>query len=411
MHILFLTDNFYPEGNATASRVYERACYWVKWGHQVTVITSVPNFPAGKVFEGYKNKWYQSEIIDGIRVVRVKTFIYPNKGKILRILDFLSYVVPAFFAGLFIKKPDVVVVTTPQFFVTLSGYLLSIVKRRPYVIEVGDLWPAFISAVGITIKSPILWCLEKFELFMYHRASSIVVLTSAFKKNLVLRHIEAKKIHVVINGVEFSKYQPQTRELSLMRQYDLSDRFIVGYVGNHGMAQDLQNVLYAATLLQKDYPSICFMFVGDGAERQNLMAFAERERLSNVRFVPMQPKNKIAAFWALSHVALVQLKDDPLFGTVIPSKIFEAMAMQLPILLVAPKGEASAIIEENQNGIHVEAGQPQLLADTVVKLYDDSHLLQQCANNSAHNISKYSREAQARKFLEILNVTVCSKNA
>jgi len=114
------------------------------------------------------------------------------------------------------------------------------------------------------------------------------------------------------------------------------------------------------------------MFVGDGAERQNLMAFAERERLSNVRFVPMQPKNKIAAFWALSHVALVQLKDDPLFGTVIPSKIFEAMAMQLPILLVAPKGEASAIIEENQNGIHVEAGQPQLLADTVVKLYDDS---------------------------------------
>lgn len=163
-------------------------------------------------------------------------------------------------------------------------------KRCPYVLEVGDLWPAFISAVGITIKSPVLWCLEKFELFMYHRASSIVVLTNAFKQNLVSRHIEAKKIHVVINGVELNKYQPQTKDSSLMAQYDLSDRFIVGYVGNHGMAQDLQNVLQAAALLQKDYPNICFMFVGDGAERSDLMKFTERAHLSNVRFVPMQPK-------------------------------------------------------------------------------------------------------------------------
>src|SRR5687767_5444193 len=135
MKILFITDNFYPERNAAASRVYERACFWVKWGHEVTVVTGVPNFPEGKVFSGYKNKWFQREEIEGIKVIRVKTFIAEYKGFLLRILDLFSFLLPAFFGSLFVAKPDVVVATSPSLFAALAAVLVSKVKRIPYVME------------------------------------------------------------------------------------------------------------------------------------------------------------------------------------------------------------------------------------------------------------------------------------
>ena len=166
MHILFLTDNFPPEVNASASRVFERACYWVAWGHQVTVLTCAPNFPDGKIFSGYKNKWYQVEEMNGIRVVRVKTFITVNKGFLLRIIDFLSYMFMAIIAGIVQKKPDVIVATSPQFFAAVGGWFLGKLKRKPFVFELGDLWPASIRVVMDKPESRVLDLIEKLELFL-----------------------------------------------------------------------------------------------------------------------------------------------------------------------------------------------------------------------------------------------------
>ena len=148
MHILFLSDNFPPERNAPASRVYEHACYWVRWGHRVTVITCAPNFPEGKVYAGYRNRWYQVEEVDGIRVVRVKTFIAKNEGVVRRTLDYLSFMVAGFGAGLLQLRPDVVVATSPQFFTSVAGWAVAALRRLPFVFELRDLWPASISAVG-----------------------------------------------------------------------------------------------------------------------------------------------------------------------------------------------------------------------------------------------------------------------
>ena len=148
VHILFLTDNFPPERNAPASRVYEHACYWVRWGHRVTVLTCAPNFPEGKVYAGYRNRWYQVEEVDGIRVVRVKTFIAKNEGVLRRILDYLSFMVTGFVAGLLQTRPDVVVATSPQFFTVVAGWAVAALRRLPFVFELRDLWPASIHAVG-----------------------------------------------------------------------------------------------------------------------------------------------------------------------------------------------------------------------------------------------------------------------
>lgn len=402
MHILFLTDNFPPEGNAIANRVFERACYWVKWGHQVTVITSVPNFPEGKVYPNYKNKWYQVENMEGIRVVRVKTFIAKNKGFLLRIIDFISYILPALFAGLWQKKPDLIVATTPQFFVGITGWLLSALRRKPFILELADIWPASIVSVGAMRQSLVIRLLEKLELFLYRRANKIVALTDAFKKNLVSRGIDADKISVVINGVDLSRYTPRLRDEALAREYQIDPKaFVVGYIGTHGMAHALKNVLYAAEIL-KLKPDICFMFVGAGAERDELLQFAAEKNLTNVKFIAAQSKQNITRFWSLCDVALVHLKNDKVFSEVIPSKIFEAMWMRLPVLLAAPVGEASEIVINNNVGMWVPAEDPHALANAICELYDLPEQRKVFSDNSHQRAFFYSRERQAKEMLSVL---------
>jgi hypothetical protein len=161
MKILFITENFPPEMNAAATRVYERACYWIKWGHEVTVITCAPNFPQGKVFDGYENKWYQKDEMNGINVIRVKTYMSANSGTLKRILDFISFMITGFFASIFQQKHDVVVATSPQFFAAVCGWMVGIVRRTPFVFELGDLWPASITAVGAMKDNFFLRLMER----------------------------------------------------------------------------------------------------------------------------------------------------------------------------------------------------------------------------------------------------------
>ncbi|HRP54117.1 MAG TPA: glycosyltransferase family 4 protein, partial [Fluviicola sp.] len=189
MRILFLTDNFPPEVNAPANRTYEHCKEWVKAGVEVTVITCVPNFPKGQVYPGYKNKWKQEEMIDGIRVIRVWSYITANEGFIKRVLDYISYSITAFLAGLWIKT-DVIVATSPQFFTALSGRWLGFFKRKPWIMEVRDIWPESIVAVGAMKKGAAIRFFEWLEKRMYKSATQIVVVTDAFKKNIVEKGID-----------------------------------------------------------------------------------------------------------------------------------------------------------------------------------------------------------------------------
>jgi glycosyltransferase involved in cell wall biosynthesis len=410
MRILFLTENFPPETNAAATRVYERAVYWARWGHEVTVLTSAPNFPEGKLFPGYRNAWYQRETIDGITVVRVKTFIAANRGTLLRTLDFLSFMVSAFIAGLFQRSPDLVMATSPQFFTAVAGWALGAARRRPFIFELGDLWPRSILAVGALRQSPLIAALEWVELFLYRRAAAVVALTQAFKDNLVARDIPPEKIAVVRNGVDLSRYAPRPRDEARAGSLGLSGKFVLGYVGTHGMAHDLGRVLDAAERLQ-DEPGIAFLLVGAGAERDALIADATRRRLGNVVFVPMQPKEAIPSIWSVCDVALVHLKNAPAFAEVIPSKIFEAMAMGLPILLVSPPGEASQILTEDGAGLWVPAGDPTALAEAALRLARDGELRRRLAAQGLAGAQQHTRERQAADVISVLKACLERRTA
>lgn len=410
MKILFLSENFPPESNAAATRVYERACYWAEWGHQVTVITSAPNFPEGKLFPGFQNKWKQTETMSGIRVVRIKTYIAANRGVLHRTLDFLSFMVTGFLAALREPRPDVISATSPQFFTAVAGWAAAAVRRIPFVFELGDLWPASITAVGAMKKSLALGLVEKLELFLYRRSTAIAALTRSFKDNLVSRGIDKSKIAIVINGVDLARYSPRERDPELAREWGLDGKFVVGYVGTHGMAHALGNVLDAAERL-KDNDAIRFLLAGAGAERDALIADANRRTLSNIIFMPRQPKDRMPAVWSLCDVALVHLKDSPVFAGVIPSKIFEAEAMGLPLLLAAPEGEASRIVLDDKAGLHVPAEDPVALADAATRLAEDKETRDAFAAAALAAAPTHSRETQAREMLDVLQMAADGKVA
>ncbi len=410
MKILFLSDNFPPEVNAAASRVYERAVYWVKWGHDVTVITCAPNFPQGKVYPGYKNKWYQTETMDGIKVVRVKTFIAKNEGFLLRTLDFVSYMVMAVINGAFLKKPDVVVATSPQFFTAVGGFLLSRVKHRPFVFEIGDLWPESIRAVGALQNEKVYRAIEKLELYLYKKSKLILAQTSAFKNNLVKRGIEKNKIQVVMNGVDTQIYQPRAKSQAQLSQFQLNhDAFVVAYVGTHGMAHDLHTVLKSAKLLKAN-EKIKYLFVGEGAVKQSLIQYKEKHKLSNVLFNSAVKKSEMSAVWSVCDIVLIPLKNDKTFSTVVPSKLFEAMAMAKMIVLMAPQGEASAILCKHECGKWIVSEDEKLLSETILDLYHNRNKIEYFAKNALISSALYTRESQSSQVLSYLESILSSKS-
>ncbi len=410
MKILFLTENFPPETNAAATRVHERACFWVRWGHQVSVITTAPNFPQGRLHDGYRNRWRQIETIDGIRVVRVKSFIAPNRGAALRTLDFLSFMATGWVAGCCEPRPDVVAATSPQFFAAVAGWLVGASRRVPFVFELGDIWPASIVAVGALQESWALRMMERLELWLYRRAACVVALTPAFKRNLARRGIDPAKIAVVVNGVDLARYAPAERDAAFAAAWGLEDAFVVGYVGTHGMAHGLANVLDAAERL-KGEPRIRFMLVGDGAERDGLIAAASDRGLANVVFVPPQPKDAMPAVWSVCDLALVHLRNLEAFTEVIPSKMFEAMAMGVAIVLAAPDGEASRILAADGAGVHVAAEDPAALADAVRRLAGDAPRRRALAERARAAAPGHSRERQAEDMLRALAMAADGRGA
>lgn len=401
MRILFLSDNFTPEGNAPAARLHEHALRWVQEGHEVTVITGAPNFPEGRLYPGYRNRWRQVEFIDGIRVVRVKTYIAANEGKFKRTLDYLSFMVASVLCGMLERRPDVLVATSPQFFCAVGGWALAALRRVPFVFELRDLWPDSIAAVGAMRRGAVLRWLEKVELFLYRRAAAIVSVTESFRDNLVKRSVPPGKIHVVVNGVDLERYSPRARDSELASLWDVGDRFVVGYLGTFGMAHALHDVVETAALLvhRKD---IVFLLAGGGAERKTIEGLVLVRGLDNVRLIPRQPKNMMPRLWSLCDVALVPLRDTPVFATVLPSKLFEAMGMGVPVLVSLPEGEATALVRRAGSGVCVPPEDARALSRAVEVLADEPRQLKGLREASLVAARTYSREAQARLLLRVL---------
>lgn len=366
MHILFLTDNFPPETNAPATRTFEHARRWVRAGVKVTVVTTAPNFPAGKLFPGYRNRLFQREWMDGVETIRVWTYITANEGFVRRTLDYMSFMVTGFLVSLFLPRPDVIVSTSPQIFTACAAYMLSIFKRRPFIFELRDLWPDSIIAVGAMRESASIRALKRLEYFLYHKATRIVSVTHSFKSVLSGNGVPAEKIVVVRNGADLVNFTPGVKPDDLVRYYRLEGRFVLAYIGTVGMAHGLGTLLDAAELVRAN-ERIAFIIVGDGAERALLEDQARRRGLANLTFVGPVGKDEVLRYWRLADAALVLLRDRPVFRHVLPSKIFEAMATARPIIL-GVLGESADLLLAAQAGVVFPPEDAAALAETVAAL-------------------------------------------
>lgn len=403
MHILFLSDNFPPEVNAPASRTYEHCRAWADSGAQVTVITCAPNFPIGKVFDGYSNRLWQSEIIEGIRVIRVWSFIAANEGFIRRILDYISFMVSATLVALWVRKVDVVVGTSPQFFTICAAWVVASLKRVPWVFELRDIWPESIKAVGAMKDSLAIRTLERLELFLYRHATSIIAVTHSFKATLIQRGVNGKKIQVVTNGVDLNHFTPQEKDLSLFQELHLQDRFVAGYVGTHGMAHGLETLLDAAEIIQnrQGAENITFLFLGNGAKKAELVASAKYRRLRNVLFLDSTSKENVTRYLSLLDISIIHLRKTELFSSVIPSKLFECMGMGIPVLHGVP-GESAQIVVGEKIGEVFESDNAEQLASRLIFLSGNVALLDEYRKNAIEAARRYDRVYLAAKMLAIL---------
>ncbi len=408
VHILFLTDNFPPEVNAPASRTHEHCRQWVAAGEQVTVITGAPNFPTGKVLPGYRNRWWQQEVVDGIRVIRVWTYITANEGFARRVLDYVSFMVTAFMASLWVRKVDVVVGTSPQFFTAVAAWAVGVVKRVPYVFELRDLWPESIKAVGAMSHGPAIRALEALELFLYRKAARVVSVTHAFRTNLMARRIDGAKVEVITNGVDLSRFAPRPKDGALEADLGWQGTFVVGYIGTHGMAHGLDTLLVAMRQLQQHSMGhkVRLLMLGDGARKEALQAEAERLGVQQVvRFVGTVPKEQVPRYWSLLDAAIIHLRRTPLFTTVIPSKLFECMGMGIPVLH-GVEGESADIVAREGVGIPFPPEDGDALVRGIVELLNAPQQRYAMAQAAREAAARYDRTALAQRMLATLRTVV-----
>jgi glycosyltransferase involved in cell wall biosynthesis len=407
MKILYVSQYFPPEMGAPAARAAELARYWVQDGHEVTVLTGFPNHPTGVVPAEYRSKirrLVMRENLDGVNVVRTWLFPFPNRKAHERILNYSSFCASASTTGMFVSRPDVLIATSPQLLVGLSGWWLARTKRVPFVFEVRDLWPESLAAVGMGNPDSMLnRSLGSVAGFLYKRSEHIVVVTAAFKEYLIQNwRLSPEKISIVENGVESDLFSPRVNNADLRTELGGEGKFVVAYIGTMGMAHGLETLVQAATELQKTAPDVLFLMVGEGSDKERVINGARSQGLTNMRFVSQQPREKVPEFISISDACLVLLKKSELFKTVIPTKMLEFMSCERPVIL-GVDGQARKIMDQAGAGIYVEPENVAALVHVITQLAANPLLRETLGRNGRrHIIEHFSRQQTAKAYIAVL---------
>ena len=403
---------------APAARAAELAHHWASAGHDVSVLTGFPNHPTGVVPDEWRPRLRRivyNEKIGNVNVYRAWLWPLPNRKSHERMRNYASFCISAALRGMTIPRPDVIIATSPQLLVGLSGWWLAFVRQIPFVFEVRDLWPESLVAVGAGKDDSWLYhLLGGIARFLYRRANRIVVVSPAFKDQLPERwHVPTEKIAVVENGVETDLFAPQSQAVNdaVRRQLGADAKFLVSYIGTMGNAHGLETLLDAAAQLQYRNPEVQFLLVGEGAEKERIKSLAQSRSLANVLFLDQQPREKIPAFISASDACLVLLKRTDVFKTVIPTKMLEFMSCARPVIL-GVEGQAQQIIEDSGAGIAIEPENAEALSAAIHQLAADRELAKRLGQKGREYMLQHlSRERTAQKYIGILEAVVRNPQA
>ncbi len=405
MRILYVSHYFPPEMGAPAGRVAGLGRLWAAAGHDVHILTGFPHHPTGRIHPDYRRAFrrgFLREELDGVHVHRTWIFPAANRGKIRRSLNYSSFMASAFLTGaLRLPRPDVIVATSPQLLCAAAGQLLARWFRVPLVMEVRDLWPESLIAVGASGRQSLLVRgLERIARGLYARAAHIVTVTESQREVIVRMGVPAERVTVVPNGVDRA-FLAAGAPLSDSAAACGGRPFEVTYIGTIGMAHHLETILEAAALLRDD-PRFHFRFVGEGACRQALESQARARGLTNVEFCGERPRAEVPRWIAESSACAVLLRRNDTFRTVVPSKLLEIMALGRPVIL-GVEGEARGLLERASAGISIEPENARQLAAAIRLLASDPALCRRFAESGRQFVEReFLRESLAKGYSELL---------
>lgn len=410
MRIVWLCHYFAPEIGAPQARLLEMSREFISRGHEVEAVTCFPNHPTGVLAPSDRGVRSRTDAVDGVTVERCRSYVTPNKGVLRKTLGHLSFMVTGW-GGLSRAarrgRPDVVVVSSPTFFSVLTAWAWCSVRGVPWIFEVRDLWPGVFVELGVLRNRIVIALLESLELFLYRKASRVVTVTRSFVDDIARRGIDRGKVAVVTNGVDYVQFAPGPADAAFVADEDLAGKFVVLYLGAHGISHALIRVLEVAERLD-DLPDVLFVLVGEGAEKEMLVAEAARRHLTNVRFVAGVPKDRVLAWYRAADVGLVPLRKVELFKTFIPSKMFELLAAGLPIV-ASVDGEAREILRESGGAVVVDPEDADAIAREIRGLRTDPQRRREMAERGrAFVVRRYGRGQLAEDYLDILGATVAA---
>jgi glycosyltransferase involved in cell wall biosynthesis len=402
MKILFLTQYCPPEVGAPQNRIFEFAKHMKSFGHEVTILTALPNYPKGEIFEGYKNKKVVLEKIDDIKIVHTGIYVSKEKTFIKRLRNYLSFTFSSVFQGSkYIDNQDVIITESPPIFLGWSGYILSKRKKAKFVFNISDLWPESAVKLGVLHNKILITLSTWLEEFCYRKADAITGQTQGIVDNIVNRGFDKNKVHLITNGVDTEFFKKENRSEEFRKEIGTYNKFAVVYAGIHGLAQGLEVIINCADIL-RSYEQIQFVFVGDGPEKNKLITLAKEKQLKNVTFLPLHPKSDMPMIIASMDATIIPLKKLDIFKGALPSKMFESLSSELPIILSA-EGEAERLINNAKGGIVVEPENSKQISDAVLKLYNDEQFRKDLGHNGRNFvIENYSRNNISKKLENIL---------
>lgn len=409
-HTLLIHQAFMSKDDPGGTRHFELGRRLVAAGQQFTVITSDVCYHTGeRVVAG--RKWLTESREDGVRILRVLTYSSLHVSYFHRLIAFLSFTANAVLAGMRTDRPDVVMGTSPPIFQAVSAWLLSAWHRRPFLLEVRDLWPEFAIDIGLLRNPTLISAARRLESFLYRKADHLLVNSPAYGEYLIAKGVHPTKVSVIPNGVDPAMFNPLERCEALREQFGVQDKFVVAYAGALGMANDIDVVINAAELIHHR-TDISILLVGDGKERKRLEEQVKSRGLENVIFTGAFPKSKMPEVLAASDACIAILRNIKMFTTPYPNKVFDYMAAGRPTLLVID-GAIRKVMDAAQGGIFVPPGDSSALAAAVIRLADEPDAAKVMgAKARAHVVKYFNRDDQARDLEALLaRVASCRKGA
>jgi glycosyltransferase involved in cell wall biosynthesis len=396
MHLLLIHQIFLSDRDAGGTRHFEFGRHCVQAGHQVTVVASDVSYLDGKAIGTGTH-----ETLSGIRILRAHMLRAIHRSFFWRVIAFLSFMVNSVRVAIKVRRVDLVMGTSPPLFQAASAWLVSALRRKPFLLEIRDLWPDFAIEMGV-LKNPVLiWLSRRLERFLYWRADHILVNSPAYRDYLISRKIDRNKITLIPNGVDPDMFDPDEQGQAIRAELGLHDRFVVTYTGAVGPANDIPALVRAAERLKGD-DTIRFLIVGDGKDRPRVEKMIVEKGLRNIIMVGPRPKAQMKQVLGASDACTATLLNIPMFSTTYPNKVFDYMAAGRPIVL-GIDGVIRQVVEDAQAGIFAPPGDDAAIAEAVRQLKADPHQARKMGRRGrAHIIAHFNRRDHATQFLALL---------